>query len=59
MAVALEPRETKSPGCLNPMVPAGVTKEEGQPSQHLDCPDSGHHLKEAQGPPWAPSGWAW
>src|SRR2546427_829392 len=47
------------PSCLRGCPERGVTREEGQPSQHLDCPDSGHHLKEAQGPPWAPSGWAW
>lgn len=31
------------------MVPVGVTKEEGQTVQYLDCPECGHQLKEPTG----------
>jgi hypothetical protein len=58
MAIALEPNETKYPGCSNSMAPARATKEERQTLQHLDYPDYGHHLEDPPGA-WAPSGWAW
>ena len=64
MAIAPEPGKTKWPTCSNAMVPVGVTKEpvgvtkeEGQTVQYLDCPECGHQLKEPAGASSSPSGW--
>ena len=64
MAIAPEPGKTKCPTCSNAMVPVGVTKEpvgvtkeEGQTVQYLDCPDCGHQVKEPAGASSSPSGW--
>ena len=56
MAIAPEPGKTKCPTCSNAMVPVGVTKEEGQTVQYLDCPECGHQLKEPAGASSSPSG---
>lgn len=57
MAIAPEPGQTKCPTCSSAMVPVGVTNEEGQIVQYLDCPECGHQLKEPAGASSSPSGW--
>jgi DNA-directed RNA polymerase subunit RPC12/RpoP len=57
MAIAPGPGETKCPKCSSAMVPVGVTNEEGQTVQHLDCPECGHQLKGPAGASSSPSGW--
>ena len=37
MAIAPEPGKTKCPTCSSAMVPVGVSNEEGQTVQYLDC----------------------
>lgn len=57
MAIAPEPGNTKCPTCSSAMVPMGVTNEEGQTVQYLDCPECGQQLKEPAGASSSPSGW--
>ena len=57
MAIAPESGKTKCPACSSAMVLVGVTKEEGQTVQYLDCPECGQQLKEPAGSSSSPSGW--
>ena len=57
MAFAPESGKTKCPTCSSAMLLVGVTREEGQTVQYLDCSECGQQLKEPAGASSSPSGW--